>query len=296
MKINGISIYIVSLVFLITSISMNSLQYQKNPFWYQHKQGEKEVYDVPINGQIVTTTSTPIPNTGRDSIVVSETDQYNIYYKPTMLDSFYSIIGIDGFYKNGVWLQIIYIVITFILYNVVEGVFGSLIAIIIFVIVMLSNYWYTWNSQPEMCNNVKLYDSSTMNVSTITTQDYVDPVTVDKINTPTTDNYNKYMFSNMANLSTVLLSMVLLIFYTMSKYKSSKTMILIIFMLVYVGICIYDYSLLTRSQLNQLSLGNKVCNSTMLHGFYYIEGALLFFIFSMFKIPEINLKNFKIKI
>jgi hypothetical protein len=290
MKFNGINFYIVSLVFLITAISMNSLQYQKNPFWYQSKNKEKED-DYNYIGATHNT-----KNTDGNVVTVTFYDITAILmYKPTILDSFYSIIGIDGFYKNGVWLQIIYILITFILYIFVEGVFGSFISIIIFVVVMLSNYWYTWNLQPNMCNNVKFDDSNKSLFNEVITYNTNNNNNTDTYNI-SLDNYNKYMFSNMANLSTVLLSMVILILYSMSKYQSLKSTILVLYILTFVGVCIYDYSLLNRSQLDQLTLENKVCNSTTLHGFYYIEGALLFFIFSMFKIPEINLKNYKIKI
>ncbi len=215
----NIKLCIVSLVYLIIAIILNTNQYKHNPYYYQNKNNED------IN---------PI----RDIIT----------YKPTLLDSFFSTIGINGYYTNGVLLQTIYIIVTFILYFIVEYTFGSIVSILIFIAVIISNYYYTWIYKSKLCNDPTLY-------STIPA------------------------FCCGSNLMVSLLAMVQLILFTWSKHPIIKSFIFLLFILSYIGVCIYDNLNMNPDVLNYMNMNDKICNSTMWHGFYFIEGIIMFILF-----------------
>lgn len=213
-----INLYIVSLVYLITAIILNKNQYENNPYYYQNKNKEN------IN---------PV----RDVIT----------YKPTLLDSFFSTMGINGYYVNGVTTQTIYIIFTSLLYFVVEYTFGSFISIIIFILIVISNFYYP-NRYNSLCNDTTLYSSI-----------------------PT--------FCCGSNLMVSLLAMVEFIIYTKIKSNLLKLFIVFGIILTYIGTCIYDYKTLNQNVLNSMSFNNKLCKVTMWHGFYFIEGFILFILF-----------------
>jgi hypothetical protein len=219
----NIKLYIVSLVYLITAIMLNVNQYKHNQYYYQNKNNE----DINPISDVVT-------------------------YKPTLLDSFFSTIGINGYYINGVLLQTLYIIVTFFLYSIVEYTFGFIVAILIFIGVIISNYYYTWIYKSKICNDPTLYSSI-----------------------PT--------FCCGSNLMVTLLAMVELIFFTWSKQPILKLFIILIFMLTYIGVCIYDNLNMNPDALNSMNMNDKICNSTMWHGFYFIEGVIMFILFYSLK-------------
>ncbi len=256
MKINGVSIYIVSIVLVITTIIMNVKQYHHNPFWYQNKQKEGENFkDVGLD------------------VGYDKSDNGGFEYTPTWFDSFLSIIGVNGYYVNGVALQTIYICFTYLLYIFVEHTFGSLIAIIIFIVAMISNYYYTWNVIPTICGkqNYNSYSNNEVDYNSISDSD---------VSVNNTYIYNINTFSNMSNLTFILIAMVQLILYNVVSNKQYKLMIIILMVLTYIGTCIYDLLTYKLSVWNSFNIEDKICNATMKHGFYFIQGILLFYIFN----------------
>jgi hypothetical protein len=224
MKIYGINLgfssYLVSLIYLLTTIILNVNQYKNNPYYYQKKNNEHFI----------------------DNIVK------NMEYNPTILELFFSLIGINGYYENGVIGQTLYIIFTFILYVIVESVFGSIVALIIFGLLMLSSYYYTWSYKSKLCNDTTLYN--------------IIP-----------------SFCCGSSLMVPLLAIVQLIMITKSKNKFLKMFLIFVFILTYIGISIYDNFIFTSDKTIENSISDKICNSTMWHGFFFIQGIIIFIVF-----------------